>query len=236
MRVAWSYLEQVPYRLALRWQQQAAERVRRGEDGALLLLEHPPTVTLGRSADPQHLRLPLQEYRRRGIPVVRVKRGGDVTFHGPGQLVGYPVVSLAVMRVSVPEWVRGNAEALIGFLADRGVPARWCDEHPGVWVGQDKIAAVGFHLDRRVSTHGFALNLGPDLSGFETIVPCGLYQRGVTSLARLGVESPPMAQAAREVAERLARRFGWRLVPAAGTEAPVDRNAAQGVRHACPSS
>ncbi len=232
MRVCWTFLGRVPYLEALALQHAAAERARRGGEGTLLLLEHPPTITLGRHADPRHLRLPADEYQRQNIPLIRVKRGGDVTYHGPGQLVGYPVVSLAAMKLAVPAWVRANAEALIGFLESRGVAARWSDAHPGVWVGEEKIAAVGFHLERRVSTHGFALNLGPDLGGFDTIVPCGLRHRGVTSLARLGVPPPPLVQAATEVARRLAQRLGWQLVERPAAEMLSDLASTDGSCHA----
>lgn len=236
MRVRCSFLGRVSYLEALALQHAAAERARRGGEGTLLLLEHPPTITLGRHADPRHLRLPSAEYQRQNIPVIRVKRGGDVTYHGPGQLVGYPVVSLAAMGLSVPAWVRTNAESLIDFLASRGVAARWSDAHPGVWVGQEKIAAVGFHIERRVSTHGFALNLGPDLAGFDTIVPCGLRHRGVTSLARLGAPPLPLAQAAAEVAQRLAQRFGWQLVEQPAAEILADLASTDRASHAALAS
>jgi lipoate-protein ligase B len=211
MRVTWAFLGRVPYAEALRLQRAAVGQVQRGGSGMLLLLEHPPTITLGRHADPRHLLLPEAEYRRRGIPIFRVKRGGDVTYHGPGQLIGYPIVSLDEMRISVPDWVRGNAEAIAEFLESRGVRARWSQDRPGVWVGDDKIAAVGFHIERRVSSHGFAINLDVDLLHFGTIVPCGLAHCGVTSLKRLGADSLPMPRAAEEVARRLATRFGWEL-------------------------
>lgn len=207
----WTFLGRVGYRRALELQYSHAARLRNGARPRLLLLEHPPTITLGRSADPRHLRLPATRLAERGIQVVRVLRGGDVTYHGPGQLIGYPLVDLAQARLSVPAWVQGCAQALVDELIERGVAAKWSDLHPGVWVGQQKIAAVGFHISRRISTHGFALNLAPDMSAYDAIVPCGLSDLGVTSLAQLGVAVPAMEDIAGTLAQRLADRLGWKL-------------------------
>jgi lipoate-protein ligase B len=210
----WTFLGRVDVSTGLRLQAAQAEKVARDQAPRLFLLEHPPTITLGRSARRSNLRLSEAEYTRRGMEVVRVLRGGDVTYHGPGQLVGYPVVNLDRLHCSVPEWVGGICDALIAVLAQLGVQARWSDVHPGVWVGQEKIAAVGFRISRRISTHGFALNLNPDLSHFETIVPCGLPDLGVTSLERLGCTVLDMRDVAGLVAGQIAARFGWRLGPA----------------------
>jgi len=222
----WTFLGRVDYRRALELQYAHATRLRSGARPRLLLLEHPPTITLGRSADPRHLRLPPDRLARRGIQVVRVLRGGDVTYHGPGQLVGYPLVDLAPARLSVPAWVQGCAQVLVDELIERGVSARWSDLHPGVWVGRRKIAAVGFHISRRISTHGFALNLAPDMSAYDAIVPCGLTDLGVTSLAQLGVAVPAMEDIAGSLARRLAGCLGWklgrRLHPTAVLEEKVD--------------
>jgi len=196
------------YARALALQYAHAARVSAGAVPRLLLAEHPPTITLGRQADRRHLRLTEEEYRRRGIGLVRVLRGGDVTYHGPGQLVGYPIVSLDALHLSVPAWVERVAQSLVDYLACRGLGARWSDLHPGVWVGGEKIAALGFHLQRRVSTHGFALNLEPALEDFGLIVPCGLAHLGVTSLAAQGLQVPPLREAAAELAGLLAVRLG----------------------------
>ncbi len=207
----WTFLGTVPYQRALAMQYAYARKVAQGANPRLFLLEHPPTITLGRGARRAHLKLSEDEYKRRGIGVHWVRRGGGITYHGPGQLVGYPVAFLDQMRCSVPQWVRGHAEAIIHFLERYHVKARWSDLHPGVWVDRRKIAAVGFHLSRRISTHGFALNLATDLSYYKTIVACGLENLQTTSLAALGVQAPELRQAAEELALLVAEMFGGKL-------------------------
>lgn len=210
-KIDWTYLGVVDYELAMRIQYAHARRVGIGFTPRLFLMQHPPTVTLGRQADSSNLLLAEREYQSRGIKVIHAKRGGDVTYHGPGQLVGYPVVSLDMLRISVPEWVKSNAQAIVRFLEHHGVSSAWSDRHPGVWVDRKKIAAVGFHISKRISTHGIALNLDPDLTHFETIVPCGLRQLGTTSMADLEIKPPAMQAAAEELAFLLAERLGQRL-------------------------
>ena len=230
IRLDWTFLGRLAYRTALRLQYGHARKVTAGAGPLLFLMEHPPTVTLGRHADPSHLKLKIEEFVRRGIEVHRVKRGGDVTYHGPGQLVGYPVASLdsaactlntsrTAKGAAVPGWVGGHARAIVGFLRNHGIDAEWSPGAPGVWVGREKIAALGFHISRRVSTHGFALNLDPDLSNFDTIIPCGLRDRGVTSMRALGAQVPSMENAAAEIAGLVAKAFGWSL----GAAQPADR-------------
>jgi len=214
VQLEWTFLGRVDYQVALRLQYVHAGRVASGANPRLFLLDHPPPITLGRSADRSHLRLTPEEYAAMGFGLPRSLRGGDGTYHGPGQLVGYPVASLDAAGCRVADWVRGHAEAIIGLLGMWGISASWSDVHPGIWVGRRKIAAVGFHISRRISTHGFALNLRPDLSHYDTIVPCGLSDPGVTSMERLGIDAPGMGEVAEALAGRIARRFGWRLGPA----------------------
>jgi lipoyl(octanoyl) transferase len=219
IRLDWTFLGRLAYRTALRLQYDHARKVAAGAGPMLFLMEHPPTITLGRHADPSNLKLGTEELGRRGIGVHRVKRGGDVTCHGPGQLMGYPVASLDSAAAAVPEWVEGHAEAIVRFLQSHKIHARWSPRTPGVWVGPKKIAALGFHISRRVSTHGFALNLDADLSLFDTIVPCGLKDRGVTSMQSLGARVPSMEKAAAQMAGLVAETFGWSL----GISRPADR-------------
>ncbi len=172
----------VEYERALAWQQALlAQRIAGGPD-VLLLLEHPPVYTLGRGADPRHLGLAATG----AVPVVRAHRGGEVTYHGPGQLVGYPILGLRDLRPDVRWYVRRLEGVLIGALADVGIAARARDGLTGVWVGERKIASIGVAIRRWVTWHGFALNVGDDLGGFDAITPCGLTGVRMTSVAREG--------------------------------------------------
>ena len=151
----------------------------------LLLVEHPPVITLGRRGSSADIFLPEAELAARGIDIHRTTRGGLVTYHGPGQLVGYPIVHLRQLGLRVPEYVHGLEGAIIGALAELGIWARTDPEHVGVWTERGKIAAIGIAQRHGVAYHGFAVNLQPDLSHFALINPCGMGERGVTSAASL---------------------------------------------------
>ena len=177
----------------------AVRQQQRGSD-ALLLLEHPPVYTLGKRADRANLIADPSELSRRGIDVVEVDRGGDITYHGPGQLVGYPVFRLAGVR-GVVDYVRALEEVLIRALASYGVEAARSAGYTGVWVADRKVAAIGVRVaSQGVTSHGFALNVTTDLDDFGGIVPCGITDRGVTSLAALGLDTTVDAAADRVVA------------------------------------
>ncbi len=151
----------------------------------LILVEHPPTLTLGRSSHPSHLLASPLTLERHGIAVFEVERGGDVTYHGPGQLVGYPILDLRRWGRDVHAYLRRLEELLIRVVARWGVEARRLQGKTGVWVGVDppeKIASIGIHVSRWITRHGFALNVSPDLSFFDLIVPCGLSGVRMTSL------------------------------------------------------
>ena len=191
----------VPYREA--WDLQrglvAVRQADRGRD-TLLLLEHPPVYTLGKRADRANLIADPSELSRRGIDVVEVDRGGDITYHGPGQLVGYPVFRLAGVR-GVVDYVRALEEVLIRALASYGVGAARSAGYTGVWVADRKVAAIGVRVaSQGVTSHGFALNVTTDLDDFGGIVPCGITDRGVTSLAALGLHTTGDEAADRVVA------------------------------------
>jgi lipoate-protein ligase B len=181
------HLGRVPYREAVELQERLRERVIAGElPETMLLLEHPPVYTLGRRSSPSDLPLSEQWCRARGIDVVRTDRGGKLTYHGPGQLVGYPI-----MRVEdVVGYVRTMERAIVAALAEAGVEARSRGdegrEYTGVWVNERKIASIGVHLSHGVSTHGFAVNVDDDLAPFEWVVACGLPGVRMTSLAAEG--------------------------------------------------
>jgi lipoyl(octanoyl) transferase len=192
-----------------------ARREGRGPD-LLLLLEHPHVVTLGRNAERDHVLAAPAELTCLGVEVQDCDRGGDVTYHGPGQLVAWPVFQLPEGRHDVRAYVRDLEEAQIRALARFGIAAGREPGLPGVWVGRDKIGAVGVRISRWLTTHGLALNVAPDLAYFRLITPCGLRDRGVTSMERILGGAPAMD----EVKAALARAFAAVF---AGEEFPETR-------------
>jgi lipoic acid synthetase len=229
LNVRWLGL--VPYREAEALQRAIHERA---ADDYLLLQEHPHVYTLGSSADPAHV---LHDPSSVGADLVHADRGGDVTYHGPGQLVGYPIVSLAEWRAGqrdVVAYVRRLESVLIAALADFGIEAMCSRGYTGVWVGDEKIAAIGVRVARGRTRHGFALNVDPDLTMFDHIVPCGIRDRGVTSMAKVLGTAPEMRAVVDRVVARFAESFGpvsvdrqdvaWRAV--ADDLAPFTRAAA----------
>jgi lipoyl(octanoyl) transferase len=192
-------------------QNQLADQRGRDEiDDHLLIVEHPHTYTFGSARRDDHLLLSAQQLAERGITLVHADRGGDITYHGPGQVVGYPILKLDAsargeVRADVIVYVRALEEVIIRTLQDDAVQATRISGLTGVWVGAHKIAAIGVRVTaRRVTKHGFAINLNPDLSYFDGIVPCGIADKGVTSLARLlgaAVDATAFTQ-------RLVQQFG----------------------------
>lgn len=181
-----------------------AEEVRSGETaGILLVLRHPPTITLGRRTDPAELHGDASSLASLGIGLHRVDRGGGATYHYPEQAVVYPVVSLSRCRLNLDGLIGLLGRAVLAVLGDRGVNARWDPERPGVYVGGAKIASVGLHLSRDVVTHGVALNVGPDVSGFDHIDPCKEKGLEVTSLSRLVDDTPDPDAVGAALASRL---------------------------------
>ena len=206
----------VPYEIALAWQEALVARRLDGGPDVLLVLEHPPVYTLGRGADARFLGAAAEG----DIPVVQVGRGGQVTYHGPGQLVGYPIVGLRDLRPDVRWYVRGLEEVLIGALADLGIAAERRPGLTGVWVGQRKIGSIGVAIRRWVTWHGFALNVAPDVSGFAAITPCGIDGVVMTSVAREGGPSD-IGTVAEVVVRRFVRQFGYATVSALESPAEV---------------
>ena len=201
----------VAYQDAWEMQQRIAERVRSGADPVLILLQHPPTYTLGVRGNEEHLLLSQESYLSRGAAVHRTDRGGDVTFHGPGQIVGYPIINIRERGSGPVSYVRGLESVLIDVLARFGIAAGRSDRNAGVWVGDAKIAAIGVRVSRGVTTHGFALNVNTDLSYFEHIVPCGLTDASVTSTQALTGETFDIGDVELEVAAAFARTFDLTL-------------------------
>jgi lipoate-protein ligase B len=174
----------VEYRKAQEKQRQLVEACRRDGCVRLLLLEHPPTYTLGVRGRQEHVLLDEEALAELGATVYQVHRGGDVTFHGPGQLVGYPILNLERWNQGPVWYVRSLEAVLIEALATFGINAQRMSRRPGVWVGKAKIAAIGVRISRGITSHGFALNVNPDLAYFSHIIPCGLEDVTITSMAR----------------------------------------------------
>ena len=195
----------MPYFRALELQQSLVEARKRGEaPDTLLLLEHPHVITLGRAANPAHVLISEGVLAAKGVELVETGRGGDVTYHGPGQLVGYPIINLAPQRCDVRRYVRDLEEVLIRAARDFGVEAERIPGLTGVWVGDEKLAAIGVRISRWVTMHGFALNVTTDLDYFRLIVPCGIADHGVTSLQKI-LGAPVEVQS---VAWSVTRHFG----------------------------
>lgn len=189
-------LGRVGYREALDLQADLVEKRRRGEIGdVLLLLEHPPVITLGVKTrnNPANIVATEAQLAAEGVDVFETGRGGDVTYHGPGQLVGYPIFDLNPDRRDVHRYVRDIEQALIDAVATFGITAGRVPGLTGIWAGDNKLAAIGVRISRWITSHGFALNVATNLSHFDLIVPCGIRDRGVTSMERLLGRSVPMA-------------------------------------------
>jgi lipoyl(octanoyl) transferase len=227
-----------------------AARVRREVGDTLLLLEHEPVVTLGRGAHAENVLVSREELGRRGVDLEETGRGGDVTYHGPGQLVAYPVFDLHPDRLDVRRYVRDLARVMVALSRDHGVDASfiegdaklvgvWVDEaSPARWAGDPrspggagrpaKIGAIGVRLSRWVTMHGFAFNVWTDLEGFRLIVPCGIAAYGVASLESLGIAHPSVEDVARESVAHFARTFEAEARMATADETRALRDAPPG--------
>ncbi len=193
-------------RYAAAWELQKVllnARVEQEVPDVLLLVEHPPVYTIGRRGGDEHLLVAPTFLKSRGAEVVHTDRGGDITFHGPGQLVGYPILDLTEHRRDIHWYLRQLEESLIRTLADFGIRAGRQDGLTGVWIGDEKVAAIGVKVSRWVTMHGFALNVTTDLRYFDYIVPCGIHGKRVTSMERLLGRSLSLD----EVADAFVRAF-----------------------------
>lgn len=215
----WRLCHQLPYQDAWSTQQTLREqRIAGAISDQLLLLEHPPTITLGRLRGEESLRHSIGELVEQGVTVIRSNRGGDATLHAPGQLVGYLIWNLSALGCSLPVFVERLADVFIDYLKPFGIEAHYDTRYPGVWVGERKIVAFGFHLQQGVTMHGFAMNFHTDLSLFDLIVPCGLTDKGVASLAEWLKEAgssqvaPTPMEAAPVLAEAICAAFGQEAV------------------------
>lgn len=208
----------IGYEHALELQRELVEQRKRGEiPDQLLLLEHPDVITLGvkTRSDRSHVLATDASLAAQGISVFETGRGGDVTYHGPGQLVGYPILDLKPDRCDVHRYVRDLEEVLIAAVGDFGITAGRIPGLTGIWTGPEdaraKLAAIGVRISRWVTSHGFALNVSTDLSRFGLIVPCGITDKGVTSMERLLGRRVAMDEVADAVAARFAATFAAQL-------------------------
>jgi len=228
MRSVWLVnLDLVPYADALALQHRIVEARQRGAlNDVLLLLEHPPVFTLGRNARDANILASRAALQQIGIDVFRVERGGDVTYHGPGQLIGYPILDLRDFRLDVGWFVRSMEETLICALDDFGIRGARVEKLIGVWVGDAKIAQIGARIEQGITYHGFALNVDPNLAHFDLIVPCGIRDKSVTSIAR-ALNAPIEMRAVRaRVAARFAEVFDVELIEI--TREALEQKLAQG--------
>jgi len=205
----------VPYDEGLELQHRIVEARKAGQlDDVLILLEHPPVITLGRQADETNIVAAPAFLDELGVQVRRVERGGDVTYHGPGQLMGYPILNLRNHRKDVGWYIRSLQEVLVSALADFGIDAEGrTGVDTGVWVGNDKIVAIGARIEEWISYHGFALYVDPIMSHFDLIVPCGLRDKGIIAMRQLLGESVDMEAVRRAVAAQFAIVFDVDLEP-----------------------
>jgi lipoyl(octanoyl) transferase len=192
-----------PEALDLQMRLSAAKKQGYARD-VLLLLEHPPTITMGRNARREHLLVSPEQLKRRGIGLCEVDRGGDITFHGPGQLVGYPILLLEKEERDIRRYMRNLEESLIRLLAGYGIQGSHDSGFIGVWTAKGKIGALGVHISRWITRHGFALNVNTDMSFYSYIVPCGITGRGVSSMSGHLSRTLDLS----EVAERYMDEFG----------------------------
>ena len=209
----------VPYRRALAWQRRlqeiAFDRGNAASQDTLLLVQHPSIFTLGRRSTLDNLR--FDHAAEQGIDIIRVERGGEVTWHGPGQLVGYPIFDLEYHKKDLHWFLRGIEQVIIDTLADYTLTAERDDAGTGVWVGDSKIAAIGLSASKWVTMHGFSINVNPDLNDFQRIVPCGIEGRTVTTLDRLvpgghrGKGGSLLEEVGMNVGTRFGEHFGMEL-------------------------
>jgi lipoyl(octanoyl) transferase len=214
-------LGRVPYSEGLELQRELVDAVHAGRVGnTMVLLEHPPVLTLGRNASRANILASDEFLAHRGVEVHEINRGGDVTYHGPGQLVGYPIFDLRSFtpRLGAVDFVRRIEETVIRSCGDFGVPAQRIAGRTGVWtlaggsVLEKKICAIGVHIARGITSHGFAFNIDPDLRDFELIVPCGIADRAVTSLELEADPQPSMEAVRNSVARQFGRVFDCQVL------------------------
>ncbi|HVE42532.1 MAG TPA: lipoyl(octanoyl) transferase LipB [Planctomycetota bacterium] len=204
----WRFAGRLPYGEALALQKETVRRrVAKEIPDTLILVEHPPVITLGKMAKREHLL-----GSRPDVEIVETPRGGDVTYHGPGQIVGYPILDLTALNQDLKKYLGNLEEVMIRAVARYGITAGRQEGMTGAWVGDRKIGAIGVRVERWVTSHGFALNANNDLGGFDLIIPCGLRGKGVTSIAREIGHEVDLDELRRSVAEIFGEVLGRRMI------------------------
>jgi lipoate-protein ligase B len=204
----WRYAGRLPYAEALALQKETVRRrVAKEIPDTLILVEHPPVITLGKMAKREHL-----IGSRPDVEVVETPRGGDVTYHGPGQIVGYAILDLTALNQDLKKYLGKLEEVMIRAVAPYGIAAGRQEGMTGVWVGDRKIGAIGVRIEKWVTSHGFALNANNDLDGFDLIIPCGLRGKGVTSIAREIGRDVDLDELRRSVVEIFGEVIGRRMI------------------------
>jgi lipoyl(octanoyl) transferase len=212
--VKWIFLDDVEYSFGIRLQGILHEKVLRlGSDttGFLLLVEHREVITIGRFGNNSNILYPEEYLKERGIAVYKTFRGGDVTFHGPGQLVGYPIINLRGFKLGIKAYVHSLEETIIEVLRNFDIVGERRNKYPGVWIGREKIASIGIQVSNGISMHGVALNVSNDLDNFSLIVPCGISEGGVTSIRKLINSTIPLRQVAHLFANEFGKKFDARI-------------------------
>lgn len=199
---------EVDYEVALCWQKEFVEKRKRGEiEDSLFLLEHPPIYTMGSDQKWEHLLYPPDELKKQGFGIYRCNRGGDITYHGPGQLVAYPIIHLKEAKLTPIGYVRLLEQIVCDVLSFYKIKGQRKEGYPGVWIQNRKICAIGIGVSRGVTFHGLALNVRPDLTHFQNIIPCGLVQFGVTSIAEELGYSPEMSMVQQQLVAAFERNL-----------------------------
>ncbi|MFN8498058.1 MAG: lipoyl(octanoyl) transferase LipB [Anaerolineae bacterium] len=203
-----------PYRPVLELQHRLVAAKKDGWPcDVLLLLEHEPVYTLGRHSDESYILADRAMLEAKGIEVVRIERGGEVTYHGPGQIVGYPILNLGHFRKNIRWYIEAMGEIIIRTLADYGIAAEFDPQYPGVWIEGGKICAVGVKNERWIMYHGFAMNIDPNMEHWGWIVPCGLVGKDVATLAGALGRTPPSEEVRRRIVAHFEDVYGCRVVP-----------------------
>lgn len=217
----WIHLGRIAYRDALDIQMQRSRARKEGRvPDTLFTLEHDPVITLGKRAKDSDVLVSEDGLKAQGIDLVHVDRGGEATWHGPGQLVLYPIIHIQEQEIYVSDLVRGLAGCIREYLESHQIHSRWDNDHPGIWVEDRKIAAVGMRIERGVSRHGAALNLNTAQDAFSVIVPCGLPEFGVTSVAQESGENISIESASHDLSARFAAHFGFERIAVDGLDTP----------------